>query len=297
MNLIHSHPRQREHSFRLTANHPTQPIENPGAPLGFLYLWSTKMADYFSPTVIQQTIPNGDMTPLELLLLSNIFSTERDGDGWYFFAEESTSDVISVGRAELETALAASKHIESEANVYIEQQLAAGSVDESEVELDLSMKSWGFLFQDIIRRSSTLSYVTAVTSFTCSKMRSDGFGGLAMLITADVFKGKSTDEILYDYLSEVMFGPLGVAPGFGVYVLLRLSEEEVRAEIPRIIEADENLTLLGPDAITDDDIREGCLVVAERTDMSEAHGSAVFRAAVAAIRLANLRPRPSGRTS
>jgi hypothetical protein len=120
MNVIHSRPRRRERSFRLTANHPTQPIENPGAPPGFLHLWSTKMADYFSPTVIQQKIPNGDMTPLELLLLSNIFSTERDGDGWYFFAEESTSDVISVGRAELETALAASKHIEIEANVYIE---------------------------------------------------------------------------------------------------------------------------------------------------------------------------------
>jgi hypothetical protein len=253
------------------------------------------MADYFSPTVIQQTIPNGDMTPLEFLMLSNIFSAERDGDGWYFFAEENPSDVIFIGREELEAALAESTGIESEANSYIEQQLAAATADESEVELDLSMKSWGFLFQDIIRRSATLSYVTAVTSFTCSKMRPDGFGGMAMLITADVFNGKSTEDILCDYLSEVTFGPLSVAPGFGVHVLLRLSKEEVRAEIPRIIEADENLTPLGPDAITDDDIREGCLVVAERTDMSEAHGSAIFRAAIAAIRLANLRPRPLGR--
>jgi hypothetical protein len=31
---------------------------------------------------------------------------------------------------------------------------------------------------DIVR------YVTAVTAFTCSKMRHDGFGGMAMLITA-----------------------------------------------------------------------------------------------------------------
>jgi hypothetical protein len=31
------------------------------------------MADYFSPTVIQPTIPVGDITQLERLLLSHIF--------------------------------------------------------------------------------------------------------------------------------------------------------------------------------------------------------------------------------
>ena len=38
------------------------------------------MADYYTPTVIQQTIPDTDMTPLERLLLSNIFEAERDGE-------------------------------------------------------------------------------------------------------------------------------------------------------------------------------------------------------------------------
>ena len=45
------------------------------------------MADYFEQTVVQQTIPTADMTPLERLLLSRIFECEPDGDGWYFFAE------------------------------------------------------------------------------------------------------------------------------------------------------------------------------------------------------------------
>ena len=40
------------------------------------------MADYYTPTVIQQSIPDADMTPLELLLLSHIFDAERDSDGW-----------------------------------------------------------------------------------------------------------------------------------------------------------------------------------------------------------------------
>jgi hypothetical protein len=42
------------------------------------------MADYYTPTVIQQTIPEADMTPLERMLLSNVFDAERDGDGWVF---------------------------------------------------------------------------------------------------------------------------------------------------------------------------------------------------------------------
>jgi hypothetical protein len=106
--------------------------------------------------------------------------------------------------------------------------------------------------------------------------------------------GKSTEDILHDFLDEVEYGPLGTAPGFGVHVLLRLDEKNVRTEIPRIIETDPNLTVLSPEAITDNDIREACLIVAERPDMTEQRGSAVFRAALAAIRLANLRSSRSG---
>jgi hypothetical protein len=47
------------------------------------------MADYFEQTVVQQSIPETDMTPLERLLLSRIFNSERDGQAWYFFAEDN----------------------------------------------------------------------------------------------------------------------------------------------------------------------------------------------------------------
>src|SRR5216684_4427044 len=39
--------------------------------------------------------------------------------------------------------------------------------------LDLSGSSWEFFLQDIVRRSKTLTYISVVTSFTCSKMRPD----------------------------------------------------------------------------------------------------------------------------
>ena len=149
------------------------------------------MADYYAPTVVQPTIPNADMTPLELLLLSNIFDAEPDGDGWYFSAYERPADMIWLSRIELESALAESSNFESKANTHIEKYLADSPEGEVEIELDLSITSWEFIFQSIVRRSATLTYITAVTSFTCSKMRPDGFGGMAVLITADVIKGKA----------------------------------------------------------------------------------------------------------
>jgi hypothetical protein len=39
------------------------------------------MADYFTPTVIQPTIPLDAITPLARLLLSHIFNAEPDGEG------------------------------------------------------------------------------------------------------------------------------------------------------------------------------------------------------------------------
>jgi hypothetical protein len=56
--------------------------------------------------------------------------------------------------------------------------------------------------QDILRRSSRLRCVTAVSSFTCSKMRPDGLGGMAVLITADRVLAKSTGELIEDFLEE-----------------------------------------------------------------------------------------------
>jgi hypothetical protein len=66
-------------------------------------------------------------------------------------------------------------------------------------------------------------------------------------------------------------------------VLLRLDESAVRAEIAEVIAADETLTGLTADAVTDADIHAACCAVVECTDLSEERGAAVFRAALAAI--------------
>jgi len=139
------------------------------------------MADYFTPTVIQPMIPVADIAPLERLLLSHIFNAEPDGDSLYFYADERPSDMIWLDRAPLEAALAHSpSNTDSAAATFVTEQLARVPRDNVEIELDVSTLSWEGIFQDIVRRSRTLRYVTAVSAFTCSKMRPDGFGRIGI---------------------------------------------------------------------------------------------------------------------
>jgi len=163
------------------------------------------MADYFTPTVIQPTIPAADITPLERLLLSHIFNAEADGEGLYFYADEGPADMIWLDRAPIEAALAQSSTIiDSTAATFVTGQLAHVPADTVEIELDFSDMGWEAIFQDIVRRSASLRYVTAVSAFTCSRMRPDGFGGMAVLITPSAVMGKSTSDIIQDFLDEAV---------------------------------------------------------------------------------------------
>jgi len=161
------------------------------------------MADYYSPTVIQPPIPVAAMTPLERLLLENIFSAEPIGDGLYFYAEEGPVDFIVLSRVEIEAAIAASNGTAGTVATFVAERLSQVAPEEVEIDLDLSGTSvWEFVFQDIVRRSPTLRYVTAIISFECSKMRPDGFGGMAVLITADRIISKSTHDLIAEFLAE-----------------------------------------------------------------------------------------------
>jgi hypothetical protein len=62
--------------------------------------------------------------------------------------------------------------------------------------------------------------------------------------------------------------------------------------IPHLIEADETLTSIAVDAVMDADIRAACIKVAERLELNEEGDSAVFKAALAAIREAEQRLTP-----
>ena len=120
--------------------------------------------------------------------------------------------MIWLDRAPIETALAQSNNgADNTAVTVVIEQLARVPADNVEIELNFSDRSWESIFQDIVRRSPTLRYVTAVTSFTCSKMRPDGWGGMAILITPSAVMGKSSGDIIEDFLNEAVPGWAGEA--------------------------------------------------------------------------------------
>jgi hypothetical protein len=252
------------------------------------------MTDYHSSIVVQPTIPIADMTPLERLLLTRIFEAEPDGDGLCFFAEAGPTEAVELAVEDLRAAFMHSAGLPSTARTYFANRIADIGESKTLIDVDLSGmcpesgqgpvggRAWEFIFQDIVRRSSTLKHVTVVSAFTCTKTRPDGFGGMAVLITADAIKGKSTNDILEELLAETRIHP-GLARS---HVLLRLNESAVRSEIAQMIETDETVTALTADAVTDADIYAACCAVVEQTDLSEERGAALFRAALAAIRAA-----------
>lgn len=164
------------------------------------------MADYHQPTVIQQTIPNADMTPLEKLILSQVFDYEPDGDGTYFYAEESTNDLITLPAGDLRASLAVSASFPSllydalQQHPFIKETLPH-LADDEEAEFFLDDIGYEAILQDIVRRSSTLDCLTVVAAFTCSRMRPDGFGGAATFITADSIEFMSTSQFLEERMA------------------------------------------------------------------------------------------------
>jgi hypothetical protein len=163
------------------------------------------MADYNFPTVVRQVVPNADMTPLERLVLTQIFEAEPHGDGLYFFSETGPRHAFEVPATDLKAALAAPAGIGSSLFTHLAECIAGLGDGQGHAEIDLndSSLSWETILQDIVRRSGALPYLTVVTAFTCSRMRPDGFGGEAVLITADAIKSRSTNRILEDRLAEI----------------------------------------------------------------------------------------------
>jgi hypothetical protein len=243
------------------------------------------MADYYSPTVVEPYIPLVDMTALEQLLLTQIFDSETVDDALYFYEEQSTQDMLWLDLGEVREALAASQGSTSRANELVAAALAKLEPDAEDLELDLSMESWEFLFQDIIRRSEKIAYVTVTTAFTCSKMRPDGFGGMVMVITADQVLPSSTSDMLCNLLDRADYGDLACAPGHGSHVVLRLFEKEVRGTLAEIFETEASPGMVEED-VTDDDIRAACIDVIEQRDFAHEHGELIFAAAFHALYIA-----------
>lgn len=160
------------------------------------------MADYFTPTVIDPVIPISAMLPIERMFLAQVLDEELDGETAYYFREDGANDLISVPAAEVRAALdAATLETSRLARKLIDEQPDA-ILGEDDIDLDMCGDLWADVLQDIVRRAPDLDHLTVTMAFTCSKMRPDGFGGLAMLITASTIRSESTHTLFDRFYAE-----------------------------------------------------------------------------------------------
>ena len=160
------------------------------------------MADYYTPTVVDPMIPLAAMLPIERLFLSQVFDEELTSEAAYYCSEDGARDLISLSSAEVRAALdAATPETSRLAQKLIDEQ-ADAILGEDDFELDECGDLWADVLQDIVRRSPDLDHLTVTMAFTCSKMRPDGFGGLAMMITASSIRSESTHTLFDRFYKE-----------------------------------------------------------------------------------------------
>jgi hypothetical protein len=160
------------------------------------------MADYYTPTVVDPMIPLAAMLPIERLFLAQVFDEELTSETAYYDSEEGASDLISLPAADVRAALdAATPETSRLAQKLIDEQPDA-ILGDDDIDLDMCGDLWGDVLQDIVRRSPDLDHLTVTMAFTCSKMRPDGFGGLAMLITAATIRSDSTHALFDRFYEE-----------------------------------------------------------------------------------------------
>lgn len=168
------------------------------------------MPDYHSPTVVQPAVPLADASPFELLLLHVMFEAGTEDETSLDLASEYGIDHWpSIAAAELRQAIAESDGYSSQVMPLVEKYLdGLGAVaDEEDVILDLvtmvEEPTHLVILQDIVRRSASIPWFTCVTAYTCTKMNSDGFGGRAALVAADLIRNRSTDDLIEEFIGEV----------------------------------------------------------------------------------------------
>ena len=160
------------------------------------------MATYHTHTILHQGLPLADITQLEKLVLCAVFETQEHDGTLSCFAWESVNDFSSLPAAAVRDSLAHGKDVPSRLHDLVAKKIEDVPSGEETFDLDLSVEGYEFILQDIVRRSATLTHVSLAVAFTCSKKRTDGFGGMITLITPDDILSESTDGLLERWLAD-----------------------------------------------------------------------------------------------
>src|SRR5580704_12702066 len=114
--------RRRKRGGQHARHHATHP--KPGCRAGLSRFRRPHMTDrILTPTLIQEPIPVADMTPLERLVLSLIFTAEPHGDALRFHTACGPRDMIRLSASTFWPAVAASAAVDSTTTGYIAERL------------------------------------------------------------------------------------------------------------------------------------------------------------------------------
>lgn len=149
-------------------------------------------------------IPLADISPLEMLILTNVLECSETEVGLILFTDFGPTNPIRVARNELADAYRASaQFIQEPVNVFIASRVlallpAGGNVaqDDTVISIDLSQFPWQFVVQGIIARSADLREVTVVQWMNHPSQRPESYGAGVSLITAKAIHHATSEGLL-----------------------------------------------------------------------------------------------------
>lgn len=168
------------------------------------------MADLFETTVVDPSIPPGDILTIELMLLAEIFTLDGDDDRIYLHTENNTAQILHLTASELSAACLETVG-ECIAKTIANVALLKATASDDKVAVDLSDDGWTDILADIVKRSTTLDFITVETGYSCSKPRKDGFGGRAIYIDGETIAHMSTHDWLQRMIAEAEANRLAIS--------------------------------------------------------------------------------------
>lgn len=149
-------------------------------------------------------IPLADISPLEMLILTNVLECSETEDGLVLFTDIGPTNPVRVPRNGLIAAFRASAKIaEDPFNTFIASRVLAllptgcNTVeDDAMIDIDLSQFPWQFVVQGIIARSADLRDVTVIQWMNHPSQRRESFGASVSLITAKAIHHATSDDLL-----------------------------------------------------------------------------------------------------
>jgi hypothetical protein len=149
-------------------------------------------------------IPLTDISPLEMLILTNVLECSETEDGLVLFTDVGSTNPVRVPRSELVAAFRTSaQYAEDPLNIFIASRVlallpAGGNMDEDDamIDIDLSQFPWQFVVQGIVARSQYLREVTVIQWMNHPSQRPESFGASVSLITAKAIHHATSEDLL-----------------------------------------------------------------------------------------------------